>query len=157
MDYVNALGTPDTLIVWNKSHQSNGLMKGHNFHLFNPRHEFIYYYGSQKHKAKLYEENVWNIPNEISEDHPTVKPVSLCMRAIRNSSLKNDIIFDPFVGSGSTLMASQRLSRRCFGIEIDPRYCDVIVRRWLAFIGVDSASHKLVAKYCPDRLKEIQR
>ena len=53
----------------------NSSMQEHNFHLYNPRHEFIFYYGSQKHKGKLYEENVWTIPNEIAPDHPTVKPV----------------------------------------------------------------------------------
>ena len=154
-DYVRVLGPPATVIVWNKSQQSNISMKGHNFHLYNPRHEFIFYYGSQKHKAGLYEENVWNIPNEISDDHPTVKPVSLCIRAIRNSSVKNDIVFDPFLGSGSTLIAAERLGRRCFGIELEPKYCDVIVRRWIAFVGVDNAPKNLVKKYRVDKFKEI--
>ncbi len=146
-DYVRVLGPPATVIVWNKSQQSNSSMKGHNFHLYNPRHEFIFYYGSQKHKTGLYEENVWTIPNEISDDHPTVKPVSLCIRAIRNSSVKNDIVFDPFLGSGSTLIAAQRLGRRCFGIELEPKYCDVIVRRFIAGFGRDSVSKKIAERY----------
>jgi DNA modification methylase len=147
VDYVRVLGTPDTLIVWNKSQQSNSSMKGHNFHLYNPRHEFILYYGSQKHKAGLYEENVWNIPNEISTDHPTVKPVSLCIRAIRNSSSKNDIVFDPFLGSGSTLIGAERLGRSCFGIELEPKYCDTIVRRYIATAGKDSVPQEVAERY----------
>ncbi|MBW8040634.1 MAG: DNA modification methylase [Planctomycetes bacterium] len=146
--YEKVLAPPAALIVWNKSQQFSS-MKGHNFHLYNPRHEFIFYYGSQKHKAGLYEENVWNIPNEISIDHPTIKPVSLCIRAIRNSSVKNGIVFDPFLGSGSTLIATERLGRRCFGIELEPKYCDVIVRRYIATVGKISVSRKLAERYCP--------
>lgn len=147
VDYVKVLGRPAVLIVWNKSQQSNSSMKGHNFHLYNPRHEFIFYYGSQRHKKGLYEENVWNIPNEISADHPTIKPVSLCIRAVRNSSIKNDIVFDPFLGSGSTLIAAERLDRRCFGIELEPKYCDVIVRRYIATAGKNSVSKKIAVRY----------
>jgi DNA modification methylase len=147
--YEKILGPPTTVIVWNKSQQSNSSMKGHNFHLYNPRHEFIFYYGSQKHKAGLYEENVWNISNEISKEHPTIKPVSLCIRAIRNSSIKNNIVFDPFLGSGSTLIAAQRLGRRCFGIEIEPKYCDVIVKRYIAAFGRDSVSKEILDNYLP--------
>jgi DNA modification methylase len=156
VSYINVLGMPDTVIVWNKSQQCNSSMRGHNFHLYNPRHEFLFYYGSQRHKKGLYEENVWNVPNEISDNHPTVKPVSLCIRAIRNSSHISDIIFDPFLGSGSTLIASERLSRKCFGIEIDPRYCDLIAKRWIATVGIDLAPRTLVEKYCADKMKEVE-
>ena len=152
VDYAKVLGPPAALIVWNKSQQFNSSMKGHNFHLYNPRHEFIFYYGSQRHKTGLYEENVWNIPNEISTDHPTVKPVSLCIRAIRNSSAKNGIVFDPFLGSGSTLIATERLGRRCFGIELEPKYCDVIVRRYIATAGKDSVSKKIAERYRPEEV-----
>ncbi|MHC4331873.1 MAG: DNA-methyltransferase [Planctomycetota bacterium] len=104
-EYVDVMGLPGTLIVWNKSHASNGSMRGHNFHLYNPRHEFLLYYGPQKHKAGLYEENVWNIPNEVIDDHPTVKPVKLCLRAVQNSSNVGDTVLDLFGGSGSTLIS----------------------------------------------------
>ena len=107
----------------------------------------MYYYGSQKHKAGLYEENVWNIPNEISEEHPTIKPVSLCIRAIRNSSIKNNIVFDPFLGSGSTLIAAERLDRRCYGIELEPKYCDVIVRRFISAFGISSVPKNIANSY----------
>jgi DNA modification methylase len=130
--YTKVLGLPATLIVWNKSHEANKVMSGHNFHLYNPRHEFIFYYGSQRHIAGVYEENVWNIANKVIPEHPTVKPVKLCMRAILNSSNIGEIVVDLFGGSGSTLIACERANRRCFMMELDPRYCDLIRRRYEA-------------------------
>ena len=79
-----------------------------------------------------------NIPSTIiyedrptrSEDHPTMKPVKLFMRLIKNSSKEEDIVLDPFGGSGTTIIASQRLKRVARVMELDPHYCDVIRRRW---------------------------
>ena len=62
--------------------------------------------------------------------HPTQKPVELIERAIGNSSKKGDVVIDPFGGSGSTLIASEKLKRKCYTMELDPRYCDVIVKRF---------------------------
>jgi DNA modification methylase len=56
-------------------------------------------------------------------------------RAISNSSKQNDVVFDPFGGSGSTLIACEKLNRQCSMIELDPRYCDVIVKRWQDYTG----------------------
>jgi len=70
-----------------------------------------------------------------SPEHPTVKPVELIEAMLRNSSRSEDIVLDPFLGSGSTLIAAERLGRRCFGIELDPRYVDVAVRRWERYTG----------------------
>jgi len=56
-------------------------------------------------------------------------------------------VFDPFLGSGSTLIGAEKLGRRCFGIEIDPRYCDGIVRRYIQCVGVTQASAELVERY----------
>jgi len=64
-----------------------------------------------------------------------MKPVALCERAIRNSSLASQLVIDPFLGSGTTMIAAERLGRRCYGMEIEPRYVDVAVRRWEAFAG----------------------
>ena len=61
--------------------------------------------------------------------HPTVKPVAMIADALLDSSSRGDIVLDPFLGSGATLMAAERTGRRCFGLEIDPLYVDVIVRR----------------------------
>jgi DNA modification methylase len=70
-----------------------------------------------------------------SADHPTMKPVALIAAMLRNSSRRGDPVLDPFAGSGSTLIACEELGRRCFAIEIDPRYCDVIRRRYRELTG----------------------
>jgi DNA modification methylase len=72
---------------------------------------------------------------KASRDHPTMKPVALIEACVRNSSQREDVILDPFGGSGSTLIACHRLGRRAFLMEIDPRYCDVIRERWRRFTG----------------------
>lgn len=70
-----------------------------------------------------------------SEEHPTMKPIKLMARLIRNSSKPGWTVLDPFGGSGSTLIACEQLQRRCVMSELDPRYCDVIVDRWETFTG----------------------
>ena len=70
-----------------------------------------------------------------SELHPTMKPIKLLARLIRNSARKDELVLDPFGGSGSTLIACEQLGRRCRMMEIDPHYCDVIIDRWEAFTG----------------------
>ena len=67
--------------------------------------------------------------------HPTQKPVALAERAIKRSSEKGDIVLDAFGGSGSTMIACQQLDRRCYMIELDPKYVDAIVSRWCQFVG----------------------
>ncbi|MBK5946394.1 DNA methylase N-4 [Rhodobacter veldkampii DSM 11550] len=80
--------------------------------------------------------DVWNIERPHKNDlHPTMKPVSLVERAIRNSSRKGDLVFDPFGGSGTTLIAAEKAGRHASLIELDPKYVDVIVRRWQEFTG----------------------
>ena len=65
-----------------------------------------------------------------SPDHPTMKPITLCAKLIFNSSHEGDTVFEPFCGSGSTLIAAAQLDRKCCAIELEPRYCDVVVRRY---------------------------
>lgn len=65
----------------------------------------------------------------------TMKPIELVARAIRNSSDKGDIVLDQFGGSGSTLIACEQTGRRCRMMELDPHYCDVIVKRWETLTG----------------------
>ena len=67
--------------------------------------------------------------------HPTQKPVALAERAMINSSTGRAVVLDLFLGSGSTVIAAERLGRRCFGMEISPAYCDVVVKRWENFTG----------------------
>lgn len=67
--------------------------------------------------------------------HPTMKPIKLLARLIRNSSTENEIVLDQFGGSGSTLMACEQLKRSCYTMELDPKYCDVIIKRWETYSG----------------------
>ncbi|OQA02969.1 MAG: Modification methylase DpnIIB [Planctomycetes bacterium ADurb.Bin401] len=79
---------------------------------------------------------VWEINRPLnSKLHPTMKPVELCIKGITNSSVAGAIVFDGFLGSGSTLIACEQTGRKCYGVEIDPAYCDVIKNRWEQFTG----------------------
>jgi DNA modification methylase len=78
--------------------------------------------------------DVWFFDKPVKNDlHPTMKPVALVERAVRNSSKSRDIVLDPFAGSGSTLIACAKAGRQARLVELDPRYCDVTVRRWQAW------------------------
>lgn len=81
--------------------------------------------------------SVWNIPKDNANDyiHATQKPVKLSATAIENTTSKGNIILDVFGGSGSTLIACEQLGRRCFMMELDPKYCDVIIKRWENITG----------------------
>ena len=78
--------------------------------------------------------DVWRINRDAAVNylHPTQKPIEIPSRAIRNSTPKGAIIYDPFGGSGSTLIACEQLDRICYMMELDPKYCDVIVKRYIA-------------------------
>ena len=80
--------------------------------------------------------DVWDIQKPSSSKlHPTTKPIELVERAVINSSYEKNIIIDVFLGSGSTLIACEKTNRKCYGMEIDRHYCDVIVKRWEEFSG----------------------
>lgn len=80
--------------------------------------------------------DVWDFDRPIkSEEHPTMKPVALVERAVGNSSKRDNIVLDLFGGSGTTIIACERLGRDCRMMELDPKYCDVIVKRWESFTG----------------------
>lgn len=82
------------------------------------------------------QDTIWEFPKpKKAEGHPTMKPVELIERALRNSSENQWLIIDPFLGSGSTLIACEKTNRKCFGMEIDPQYCQVIIDRWEKFTG----------------------
>jgi DNA modification methylase len=70
-----------------------------------------------------------------SIEHPTMKPIELIAKQIQNSSRTNEVVLDPFGGSGTTLIACEHLKRKCLTMELDPRYCDVIVKRWEELTG----------------------
>jgi DNA modification methylase len=120
--------------------------------LYRSQHELVFVFknGRERHRNNIElgrfgrnRTNVWNYPGAIglrSSDegnlialHATPKPVAMVADAIMDVSARGDIVLDPFLGSGTSIIAAQRTGRRCYGIEIDPLYCDVIVRRWQAF------------------------
>jgi DNA modification methylase len=120
---------------------------------YRSQHEFVFVFKSQKgpHRNNIQlgqygrnRTNVWNYPcaNSFSRSgdegnllalHPTVKPAALVGDAIMDCTERGAIVLDSFLGSGTTVIAAERTGRRCYGLEIDPRYVDTIVRRWQAF------------------------
>jgi len=104
------------------------------------RHESILY-GWLAGAAHLWnggrkQDTVWEIARpKRSPEHPTMKPVELVERALWNSSDPEKAVLDPFAGSGSTLIAAEQSNRRCFALEIDPAYCDVIRQRYADFVN----------------------
>lgn len=106
---------------------------------YNYRHEPILFGWAETHKFYgngEFMQSVWEVPKPQKSDlHPTMKPVLLVVNAIKNSSKEHDIILDLFGGSGSTLIACEQTGRVCRMMELDPHYCDVIVRRWQDFTG----------------------
>jgi DNA modification methylase len=92
---------------------------------------------------------LWQIKRDtiINYIHPTQKPVAVAARGIRNSSKREDIVLDLFLGSGTTLIAAETLKRRCYGIEFAPIYCDAIVKRYVQRFGRDKVSADILKKY----------
>ena len=119
---------PKSCIVWDKKVRVQNLDK------FYKRHEFILYHGEFGGQKTL-DGDVWICDREVRKDHPTAKPVELCERAIRYSSENADIVLDLFGGSGATLIAAEKSARKCYMMELDPIYVDVIVKRWEDFTG----------------------
>lgn len=80
--------------------------------------------------------DVWDFDRpKRSEEHPTMKPVELVALAVGNSSNKDDIVLDLFGGSGTTMISCEQIGRKCFMMELDPKYVDVIINRWENYTG----------------------
>lgn len=123
------LGVWRQSLVWVKDR----FVLGHSDYHY--RHEFIFYGWTpgapHRPPPSRTFDTVLDVPRPArSEDHPTMKPVALIERALLNHTDRLDLVLDPFGGSGSTLIACEVTGRRCATIELDPRYCDVIARRW---------------------------
>lgn len=89
--------------------------------------------GTHKWYSDRKQESVWIAKSKREEGHTTPKPIEIITKALNNSSKLNHLILDLFLGSGSTMVASHQLKRKCYGMELDPKYCDVIVRRMLTY------------------------
>jgi DNA modification methylase len=124
-------------LIW----QKDAFVLGHSDYHY--QHEEILYGGKGRKPAwrgDRAQSSLFAVPRpRRNPDHPTAKPVALIEAQLRNSSRHGDRGLDPFLGSGSTLIAAARLGRRCAGIECDPRYVDVTVRRWQAWSGAEAA------------------
>ncbi|MDY3132353.1 MAG: DNA methyltransferase [Treponema sp.] len=128
------------LIVWVKNLFGQGK-------LYHTKHEEIIFCGEGNYNKKNLNNdvNVWEADSvrnfagsknaKEAVGHPTQKPIEICARAIKNSSNENENIYDGFGGSGSTLIACEQLNRKCYMMELDPHYVDVIIQRWENFTG----------------------
>ena len=142
------------LCVWVKNNGGMGSF-------YRSRHEMVFVFkngkGAHRNNVQLGKygrnrTNVWEYPgvNTLSNNpeegkllalHPTVKPVALVADALLDCSARGDLVLDSFLGSGTTLLAAERVGRRCYGIEIDPLYVDVSIRRWQRCTG-ERAMHQ---------------
>lgn len=137
------------LVVWVKSNAGQGSF-------YRSQHEllFVFRVGRSSHRNNIElgrhgrnRSNVWHYAGvnsfragrmEELSVHPTVKPVALVADAIRDCTRRGDIVLDSFCGSGTTILAAEKVGRRGYGIELDPLYCDVAIRRWQAFTKCDA-------------------
>lgn len=118
--------------------------------LYRSQHELVFVFkkGKSKHMNNVelgahgrYRTNIWQYSgvNSFNKDdlalHPTVKPVEMVADAILDCSKINDLVLDPFGGSGTTLLAAEKTKRKARLIELDPHYCDVIIQRWENITG----------------------
>ena len=172
----NAGGKIRQYIIWVKNHLCLGLTdyqwrhepclygwKNGSNHYWNGRRDLTTVYDEKPNYKNMSKEQLLHeigklrgdyIPQTIiyedkpmrNAEHPTMKPVRLFERLIMNSSKAEDVVLDPFGGSGTSIIASEKLNRTCYTMELDPRYCDVIRRRWTKWAeenGIDAGSGKL--------------
>ena len=172
----NAGGQVRQFIIWVKNHFSLGMTdyqwrhepclygwKNGANHYWDGRRDLTTVYDEKPNYKKMSKEELLqeitklrgdNLPNTIiyedkparNEEHPTMKPVKLFQRLIKNSSKEDDAILDPFGGSGTSIIACEKLNRTAYVMELDPHYCDVIRKRWTKWAeenGVDAGSGAL--------------
>lgn len=144
-----AFGALKNLIVWAKTNAGMGSM-------YRSQHELVFLFkkGNAPHTNNVelgrngrHRTNVWTYPGansfgrghdeegDLLALHPTPKPVQLVADAILDCSRRREVILDPFLGSGTTLIAAEKTGRRCFGLELDPLYADTIIARWQRLTG----------------------
>jgi site-specific DNA-methyltransferase (adenine-specific) len=122
---------PSAQIIWVKNIMAGG------FGDYRGKHEPCIYCSGGKNAwhGGRDQHTIWNVDRERNYQHPTQKPVALAEKALGNSSKSGDMIIDFFGGSGSTLIACEKQNRHARLMELDPKYCDVIVKRWEEFTG----------------------
>lgn len=144
-DVYNALGDNaceiHALIIWHKTNATYAAMNAQ----YKQRHEPCLYFKPKGSTLRWCgastEATVWNQDRDgINDLHPTQKPVALAFKAISNHEATT--VLDAFCGSGSTVIAAEQLGRKCYGMEISPAYCDVIVKRWETLTGKKATLEK---------------
>ena len=126
------------IIIWVKD---SFILRPHNYH---SQFELIYFgwkgTGGAEWWGDRKQSDVWQESRDTGDDrlHPTQKPVALPGRAITNSLCPGGLVYDPFCGSGTTMIAAEGLNRTCYAMEIDPRYVDMTIKRWQMLTGQDA-------------------
>ena len=132
--FINAGGKWSTFIIWAKNTFTLGradYQRQYEPILYGWRADNKHYWCGDRNQS-----DVWEYNKPVKNDlHPTMKPVELVERAINNSSKPGDVVLDGFGGSGSTLIAAEKSGRKARLIELDPKFCDVIVKRWEEYSG----------------------
>ena len=121
------------IMVWAK----DSLVLGHSEYHYQHEPILFGWIAGDRHKnSDRTRTTLWEYDRpRASREHPTMKPVPLWAQAVTDGSRRGEVVYDPFLGSGTTLIAAEQLGRKCYGMEIDPKYCDVIVKRWEEFTG----------------------
>ena len=138
-------GYPTNMVVWHKGGGGIGDLKK----TFSTDYEMalVFNRGSVLKGKRI--GSVWKIAKDNATDykHPTQKPVELAKEAIQKTSDINDIVLDLFAGSGSTLIACEKIKRKCYTMEFDPKYCDTIIQRWQNFTGKEAIHEQTGKRY----------
>ena len=133
IDNTSAVGYPNNVVIWSKGGGGIGDLKK----TFSTDYEMalVWNRGNQLCGKRI--GSVWKVDKDKAIDykHPTQKPVALAVEAFDKTTKHGQSILDLFLGSGSTLIAAEKTNRKCYGMELDPKYCDVIIQRWEEFTG----------------------
>ena len=133
LDNTKSFGFPTNMVVWHKGGGGIGDLKK----TFSTDYEMALVFNRGAELCGKRIGSVWKLQKDkaIKYKHPTQKPVELSVEAIDKTTKPKAIVLDLFLGSGSTIIACEKMDRICYGMELDPKYCDVIIKRWENFTG----------------------
>jgi len=145
IDNTKSFGYPNNVVIWSKGGGGIGDLKK----TFSTDYEMALVWNRGNELCGKRIGSVWKIDkdNHVNYKHPTQKPVALAVEAIDKTTKNGQIILDLFLGSGSTLIATEKTNRKCYGMELDPKYCDVIINRWQDFTGKEAVHLELNKTY----------
>jgi len=145
IDNTKSLGYPNNVVIWSKGGGGIGDLKK----TFSTDYEMALVWNRGNELCGKRIGSVWSINKDSSSSylHPTQKPVALAEEAIDKTTNNADIVLDLFGGSGSTLIAAEKSARKCYLMELDPKYCDTIIKRWQDFTGKEAVHFELDKTY----------